>query len=154
MNHSTVYLTCGLSWNNYGAIGSDPRLDNFFEWDLSYAGLQAGIDIKFIEAQDFSIAFSGSFGAEYLVSGTQIINNQAYDIRNSDEYNPVNFMLWGGALGSYELSRKSAVCFQYQLGYSLFDLQRSANDNEHLKLLAHQFSLGFLVNISNVYCPF
>ena len=154
MNYSTVYLTLGASWNNYGAIGSDSRLDNFFEWDVSYAGLQAGLDIKFIEANDFSIAFSGAIGAEYLVSGTQVINNQAYDIRNSDEYNPLNFMLWAGALASYELSKKSAICFQYQLGYSLFNLQNSANDNEYLKLLAHQFSIGFLINLSNVYCPF
>ena len=154
MNHGSVYLTCGASWNNYGAIGSDPGLDNFFEWDLSYAGLRAGMDIRFLEINDFSVAFSGTLGAEYLVSGTQVINNQAYDIRNSDEYDPLNFMLWGGALASYELSRKSAICFQYQFGYSLFDLQRTANDNETLRLMAHQFSLGFLINISNVYCPF
>ncbi len=154
MNYSTLYFTYGASWNNYGAIGSDARLDNFFEWDLSYAGLRAGLDAKFIESRDFSIAFSGSIGAEYLVRGTQVINNQAYNIRESDEYNPLNFMLWGGALACYELNRKSAISFQYQFGYSVFNTQSSGNDNEHLKLMAHQFSLGFLINISNVYCPF
>jgi hypothetical protein len=154
MNHGTIYFTYGASWNNYGAVGSDARLDNFFEWDLSYAGLRAGLDLKFMEVQDFSLSFSGSIGAEYLVRGTQIINNQAYDIRKSDEYNPLNFMVWGGTLASYELSRKTAICFQYQLGYSLFNLQSAGNDNEQLNLLAHQFSIGFLINISNVYCPF
>ena len=83
-----------------------------------------------------------------------MINNQAYDIRKSDEYNPLNFMIWPGVLASYELSRKSAISFQYQLGYSLNNLQKSANDNEQLRLLAHQFSIGFLINLSNVYCPF
>ena len=154
MNRSSLYFTCGATWNNYGAIGSDPTLDNFFEWDVSYAGLQAGLDIKFLEVNDFSLAFSGTLGAEYLVSGTQVINNQAYDIRNSDEYQPLNFMMWAGALASYELSRKSAICFQYQFGYSLFNLQNAGNDTEYLKLRAHQFSIGFLINLSNVYCPF
>ena len=150
----SLYFTYGVSWNNYGAIGSDSRLDNFFEWDLTYVGLQTGLDIRFLKADDFSMAFSGSIGAEYLIRGTQVINNQAYDIRNSDEYNPLNFMIWGGALASYELSRKSAISFQYQLGYSILNLQKSANDNEQLRLLAHQFSIGFLINLSNVYCPF
>ncbi len=154
MNHGTLFFTYGASWNNYGAIGSDPRLDNFFEWDLTYAGLRTGLDLKFLEAQDFSLSFSGNIGAEYLIRGTQVINNQAYDIRNSDEYNPLNFMLWAGPLASYELSRKSAICFQYQFGYSLLNAQGSGNDNEQLNLIAHQFSIGFLINITNVYCPF
>lgn len=154
MNHGTLYFTYGASWNNYGAIGSDARLDNFFEWDLTYAGLRAGLDVKFMEVQDFSLSLSGSIGAEYLVRGTQVINNQAYDIRKSDEYNPLNFMVWAGPLASLELSRKTAICFQYQLGYSAFNLQSAGNDNEQLNILAHQFSIGFLINISNVYCPF
>lgn len=154
MNHGSLFFTYGASWNNYGAIGSDPRLNNFFEWDLTYAGLNTGLDIKFLEAQDFSISFSGNIGAEYLIRGTQVINNQTFDIRNSDEYNSLNLMLWAGTLASYELSRKSAICFQYQFGYSLLNSQGSGNDNEHLKLLAHQFSIGFLINITNVYCPF
>ncbi len=154
MNHGSLFFTYGASWNNYGAIGSDPVLNNFFEWDITYAGLHTGLDIKFLEAQDFSISFSGNIGAEYLIRGNQVINNQTYDIRNSDEYNSLNLMLWAGTLASYELSRKSAICFQYQFGYSLLNSQGSGNDNEHLKLLAHQFSIGFLINITNVYCPF
>ncbi len=154
MNHGTLFFTYGASWNNYGAIGSDPRLDNFFEWDLSYLGLRAGLDAKFLEAHNFSLSFSGSIGAEYLVRGIQVINNQTYNIRNTEEYDPLNFMVWGGTLASFELSRKSAICFQYQLGYSAFNAQRAGNDNEQLRILAHQFSLGFLINISNVYCPF
>lgn len=155
MTHGgSLYFTYGASWNNYGAIGSDPRLDNFFEWDLSYAGLQTGLDLRFLQAEYFSLAFSGNIGAEYLVRGTQVINDQAYDIRQSDEYNPLNLMMWGGLLASYELSRKSAICFQYQLGYSLLNAQSAGHDNEQLKLLAHQFSIGFLINLSNVYCPF
>jgi len=154
MNDGSLYFTCVASWNNYGTIGSDPRLDNFFEWDVSYAGLQAGLDITFFQMDDFTAAFSGSLGAEYLISGTQTINNQAFDIRNSDEYNPLNFMAWGGILSSYALSKKTAICFQYQFGYSLFNLQNSGNDNEFLKLSAHQFSIGLLINLTNIYCPF
>ncbi len=150
----SLYFTYGVSWNKYGAIGSDPRLDNFFEWDLTYAGLRSGLDLRFLQAEDFSLAFSGNIGAEYLIRGTQVINDQAFDIRNSDEYNPLNLMMWGGILASYELSRKSAIAFQYQVGYSLLNSQSSGNDNEQLKLLAHQFSIGFLINLSNVYCPF
>ena len=154
MNHGSLFFTYGASWNNYGAIGSDPHLNNFFEWDLTYVGLRTGLDIKFLEAQDFSISFSGNIGAEYLIRGTQVINNQTFDIRGSDEYNSLYLMIWAGPLASYELSRKSAICFQYQFGYSLLNSQGSGNDNEHLKLLAHQFSIGFLINITNVYCPF
>lgn len=154
LNYSTLYFTYGASWNNYGAIGSDQRLDNFFEWDLTFAGLRAGLDAKFIEADDFSLSFSGSLGAEYLIRGTQVINNQAYDLRSSEEFNPLNFMVWGGLLASYELSHKAAISFQYQLGYSILNAQSPGNDNETLKLLAHQFSIGFLINLSNVYCPF
>ncbi len=154
MDRGSLFFTYDASWNNYGAIGSDPRLDNFFEWDLTYAGLRAGLDAKFLEIHDFSASFSGNIGMEYLVRGTQVINNQAYDIRKSEEYNPLNLMLWVGPMVSYELSRKSAICFQYQLGYSLLNAQGAGNDNEQLRLLAHQFSIGFLINITNVYCPF
>ena len=45
----SLYFTYGASWNNYGAIGSDARLDNFFEWDLTYIGLQTGLDIGFLK---------------------------------------------------------------------------------------------------------
>ena len=153
-NYETIFLTFGGSINNYGAVGSDPRLDNYFEWDLTYAGIQGGVDIKFLNGDDFSLSFSGNIGAEYLIRGSQIINNQIYNIHQSDEYNPLNINALAGLMGSFKLSHKSAIAMYYTFGRSLLNSQGAGNDNEKLNLQYHQISIGYLVNISNVFCPF
>jgi len=56
----TLFISIGATLSGYGAVGSDRTLDNYFEWDVTYLGINAGLDIKLFQTCDFTFYFKGS----------------------------------------------------------------------------------------------
>lgn len=153
LNHNqTLFLRIGGIYNEYGAIGSDRVLDNFFEWEVSYLGLETGLDYRLFRLRDFSFYLKGSVAAEFLIQGTQTINNQVFNLAGEDEFNSYNFFLRGGLMMTYPISRNTLVTAGYNYGVTT---QISNNDNEEtLNFKAHQFGFGLIINLPNCNCPF
>ena len=76
----SLYLSLGATYNNYGAIGSESSVDNYFEWDVSYLGLKAGLGIKLFQLRDLTFFANTSIATEFLIRGTQTINNDVYNL--------------------------------------------------------------------------
>ena len=85
-NRKTVFLAAGLSYNNYGAIGSESSVDNFFEWDVSYLGVKAGLDIRLFQLQDLSFFASVSVASEFLIRGNQTINTDVFNLVGEEDH--------------------------------------------------------------------
>lgn len=150
----TLFLLIGMSYSDYGAIGSDPVLDNYFEWDASYLGLQSGLDLRIFQIRDFSFFLKARLTFEHLIRGTQTLNNQVYDLVGEDEFNNDIFFIKGGIGVQYPISRNTVVFANYFYGKTALVDQSKSLDQETLKLINHQLGIGLIINLPNCNCPF
>ncbi|MDO5968805.1 outer membrane beta-barrel protein [Flavivirga aquimarina] len=148
----TLFLSIGASYAGYGAIGSDNRLDNYFEWDVSYLGLNAGLDIRLFQLRDFTFYAKGGIATEFLIRGNQTINNQVYNLVGEDEFNNTIFSLKGSFGVQYPISNNTAIFANYTYGKTV--LLNSGISAEKLNLNTHQFGIGFIINLPNCDCDF
>ena len=148
----TLFLALGVSYNNYGAIGSESSVDNFFEWDVSYLGMKAGLDYRLFQLRDLSFYLKGSVASEFLIRGNQTINNDVYNLVGEEEFNNNIFFLRAGIGIQYPISNNTAIYAGYSYGKSV--LISSGENAEKLKLNAHEFGIGFIINLPNCFCDF
>ncbi|WP_178987857.1 outer membrane beta-barrel protein [Winogradskyella schleiferi] len=148
----TLFLSVGASYNSYGAIGSESSIDNYFEWDVSYLGLKAGLGIRLFQLRDLTFLANASIASEFLIRGTQTINNDVYNLVGEKEFNNQIFFVRGGIEMQYPVSRSTAIFVGYTYGKSV--LISSGENSETLKLNAHQFGLGFIINLPRCYCSY
>ena len=148
----TLFLSLGASYNSYGAIGSESSVDNFFEWDVSYLGINAGIDLRLFQLQNLSFYGKFSIASEFLIRGNQTINNDVFNLVGEQEFNNNIFFIRGGISMLYPISNSTAISANYTYGKSV--LINSGINAEKLNLGAHQFGLGFIINLPNCFCEF
>ncbi|MBR9914564.1 MAG: hypothetical protein GYB32_07010 [Algicola sp.] len=153
-NNETLFFSLGANYNGYGAIGSDRTLDNFFEWDVTYVGFQAGLDYRLFRLRDFSFYLKGSASAEFLIQGNQTINNQVFNLVGEEEFNNHIFFVRGGLMMTYPISRNTLITANYSLGKTVLLDKGNATDQEELRLTAHQFGFGIIISLPNCNCPF
>mgnify|MGYP003870879537 CR=1 FL=1 len=149
---NTLFLSLGASYTNYGAIGSEPSLDNYFEWDVSSLGVKAELGIKIIELGDLTFLGNVSMASEFLIRGNQTINNNVFNLVGEEEFNNNIFFIRGGIEMQYPLSRNTAIFAGYTYGKSV--LLSTPDIGETLKLSAHQFGIGFIVNLPRCNCDY
>lgn len=142
-------LNAGATYNSYGATGSDPALNNFFDWDVDYLGLGLALDYVVNAGSELEVFIKGGFSAEWMVQGTQRINNQVFDIRKTEEFDDTAYFFRGGGGASYPISDRSRLYIEYSYGQSL-----ALNDNNNsqvteLKINTHMIGLGIQIDITN-----
>jgi len=139
-----LFLNVIGNYNTYGAIGSDGALDNFFEWDITYLGISAGFDFEFYKPGNFTFYIKATAASEFLIQGTQTLNNQVFNLPGEDDFDTPIYFFRGGLGVQYRLSEKLSVFTQYRYGIAgtFKDIQGD------LKINAHNFGLGLLVNLS------
>lgn len=150
----TFFFSVGAIYSGYGAIGSDRTLDNYYEWDVSYLGLEVGLDYRLFRLRDFSFYLKGSVASEFLIQGTQTINNQVFNLVGEEEFNSYNFFLRGGLLMTYPISRNTFITANYTYGITQQLNSGNAQDQEELNFNAHQIGIGFIINLPNCNCTF
>lgn len=149
---NTLFWSLGASYNSYGAIGSESSVDNYFEWDVSYLGVKAGLDIKLFELRDLTFLANVSVASEFLIRGNQTINNDVFNLVGEEEFNNNILFFRGGLEMQYPISRSTAIFVRYSYGTSV--LISSGKNAEKLNLNAHQFGLGFIINLPKCFCSY
>ena len=147
-------LTAGVTYNSYGAIGSDPILDNRYEWDVTYVGVNVGIDYKLFELRELKFSFKTTLGSEFLVQGSQTLNNQVYNLVKEKEFNQSFFMVNGGFAVQYPINNKASIYGQYMAGKSFTAFQENTIDSEELNFFHHGFGIGIIIKLPNINCSF
>jgi opacity protein-like surface antigen len=149
-----LYVILGAMLNNYGAVASDALRDNFFEWDVTYAGLQTGLHYTFARSKDFQFFVRPTATLEYLVRGTQTLNNQVFDLSGEDEFD--NFLVVPrlGVGVQYPISNKAALYLQYSYGRSFSLVNSNPNDNEKLNINMHNIGIGMVIQLPGCNCAF
>ena len=94
--YKNLYGHLNTSYNSYGSVGSDLLLNNYFEWDISYVGIGAGLDYEIYKPGNFTFYIKGLVNAEFLIQGTQVLNNQTYNLVKESDFDPAIINLRGG----------------------------------------------------------
>jgi hypothetical protein len=144
----------GLSYNGYGARGSDETTGNYFDWDVNYLGLDLGIDYEFYKKRfaynsmsDLAVYVKASVTPELLVSGTQTINSKVFNLVGEEQFKYPLIFVRGGCGVSYTITRVLTVYFEY-MGGKGFPLKfGDSDDAEKLRINGHNFSVGLLVDL-------
>lgn len=139
---------------NYGAVASDALLDNYFEWDITYAGIQTGLSYSFAQSRSFQFFVKPTVSLEYLVRGTQTLNNQVFDLSGEDEFNNL-LLVPRMALGvQYPISNKAAISLNYSFGRTYSLVNSSPEDNEKLSINMHNIGIGIVIQLPGCNCAF
>lgn len=148
----TLFISVGATLSGYGAVGSDRTLDNYFEWDVTYLGINAGLEIRLFQTRDFTFYLKGSIAEEFLIRGNQTINKQVFDLVGEEEFNNNIFFVRGSLGMQYPISRNTALFANYTYGKTM--LLNSGKNEETLKLNTHQFGIGFIISLPSCNCDF
>ena len=149
---SPVHVSFGGEYNKLAATSSDPALGNYLEWDASFAGANLGVDYEFFKPSanrnvdvGFSFYLKGAVAADFMISGTRKLNNQATDLTGVEEFDKPLYFIRGGIGGNYYISRTFIVYAQYMFGRS--SLFGDYTDQEQLRFLTHTISIGLGINL-------
>jgi len=139
---------------NYGAVASDALLDNYFEWDITYAGIQTGISYSFARSKAFQFFVKPTISLEYLIRGSQTLNNQVFDLSGENEFDNLIIVPRVGLGLQYPISNKAALFLNYNFGRSYSLVNSSPEDNEKLSINMHNIGIGIVIQLPGCNCAF
>ncbi len=149
-----VTITVGGVLDTYGAKASDALLDNYFEWEVSYAGIQTGLFYYFARSRAFQFYIRPTVSFEYLVRGTQTLNNQVFDLSGEDEFDNLLLVPRMGIGIQYPISNKAALYLNYAYGRSFSLAKTRPEDNEKLNINTHSVGIGIVIQLPGCHCAF
>jgi len=155
---SKLYLLSGISYNKYGAKGSDQALGNYYDWEVNYVGVRVGVGYEFFKTKSFfnfpyvngnpGITFSiqASVASDFLVKGTQKINNEVYNLIGVEQFDSPFLFALGGIGINYYPTKEISIYLQYNggKGFSIFS---DSSDQEKLNYITHTISLGIAISL-------
>jgi hypothetical protein len=147
-----LHVSVEALYNPYFIQGSDKQLGNFFEYDLNCLGTEILFDYEFLkpylgrnDRQGFSFSVLAGGMADFLVKGTQRINDQVYDLIGKEEFDKPAVFLKTGAMVNYYLSKNYIVFARYRFGRSF--LIGNYKDQEQLRYTTHNLNVGLTINL-------
>jgi hypothetical protein len=145
-----LHVLVGVNYNSYGAIGSDNTLGNFMEWQTSYVGPYVGLDFKVFNIKKMQFYVKSTFSLEFIVQGTQTLNNTVYNLVNADDFDKTNLFFRGGVVVDYPISKTTKFFIQYMGGKSKQLRDAVTNpDQEKLRLVTRNIGFGLLINLKS-----
>jgi len=145
-----LHVLGGINYNSYGAIGSDNTLGNFMEWQTSYIGTYIGFDFKVFNIKKMQFYIKSTLSLEFIIQGTQTLNNTVYNLVNANNFDKTNLFLRGGVVVDYPISKSTKFFIQYMGGKSKQLRDGVVNSNsEKLRLVTRNIGFGLLINLKS-----
>jgi len=141
-----VQFTGTLNWHRYGAVGSDDTVNNYFNWDTSYVGVQLGLDATLVTSGLFSWHLQGSAGPEFLIQGSQTLNNQVFDLSDTEDFDTPILLFRVGTHFEYEVSDILSLALSYHYGSTT---AIGSDSTEELSYNAHQIGARMYFRIGS-----
>jgi len=146
---NNLFTDLGIGYNRYGSSGSDSSIDLIYSWDVTYLGINLGLDYEFYRPGNFTLYVKGTASPEFLIRGTQTLNDQVFDLVGEDDFNSPIFFFRGGLGVQYKISGQTSAYIQYMGGKSY----HFNNDSEKLNVISHNIGFGVLISLSKRRYP-
>jgi hypothetical protein len=150
--NSAWHLSFEISNSNYGSTISDQNLGNYSEWDVSYLGLNLGVDYEFFkpeihkaDREGFSFYLKGIAATEFFLFGKQNLNSQVFDLKGVEEFDQPLFFLKAGTGLNYYITKNHVAFVQYIFGRSI--LLGDHSGEEKLNYNTHTISIGYAIKL-------
>lgn len=145
-----LHISLGASYAGYGAIGSDDTVGNYMEWDINYVEFNTGLDYELFKIKETTFYLKGTASMGFLLQGTQTINNRVIDLKGQDNFDKTVFDFRAGFGFLQPISYNLSFYAQYMHGKSFTLKEGTAvtSDQEELRYVSDNVSLGLLINIS------
>ncbi len=138
-----MHLNAGVGYNRYGSSGSDVVLDNYYSWEVTYVGVNLGLDYVFYRNRSLMVYVKALGSPEFLIHGTQNLNNHVYSLRGEEDFeSPIVFVRLGLG-GQFAISDEASVFVQYMGGKSFSFSGNAAK----LNIIAHNVGFGILFKL-------
>ena len=159
IRRTSFYFLSGISYNKYGAEGSDDILGNYYDWELNYIGVRIGGGYEFFKGnsflnirnsnteQGFTFFVQTDVTPEFLVQGTQTINRDVYNLKGVEQFDKPFLAVNGGIGVIYYASKTVSVYAQYMGGMSFSVFNSESSSNENLDFIIHTISLGLSISL-------
>jgi len=148
----------GLALTAYGAEGSIDFPSVYYKWEYTTVALSGGLNYNVFQTRfsfnsliDFSFYLLAGTTLEYVVSGTQAINSQVYNLFGTEQFNQPFVFAKGGLGVRYSLSRVFSLFLQYSGGRGWPVIVVPVDDNEKIRINAHQLGFGIIFNMPEGY---
>ena len=160
INSTSWYFMSSLSYNNYRATGSDNLVNNYYAWDVNYVGIDVGMGYEFFKHNYLNFRQTGaqsgitvsifvSGGPDFLVQGTQTINNEIFDLIEIEQFDKP-FLYVNGGLGiKYYASKTVSANVKFEGGKSFSVFKSDSDDNEKLNYNIYTISVGIAISLLN-----
>ena len=142
-----IYLFGSVNYDGYGATGNVGTQNNLIRWNLDYLGIEAGLDLTLIHLKNASFYLKASGSAATLLSGSQLFNNELFDLKNQEDFEE-KLIHWSGGFGiSYRITNELSAFSEYRQGRSnsLINPSNYPADKEQLKIFSQQISIGLRI---------
>lgn len=147
-------FSAGMSYSGYVSRGSDDITGNFYDWDANYLGIDLGADYEVIKKKftsasmsELSVYLKATVSPEILVHGTQVINEQVYNLVGVEQFKYPFFFARGGAGISYSVSRMIGIYGEILAGYGFPVKIGDKEDLEKLRIINANIGFGVIVNL-------
>jgi len=141
--HSKMFMNVGLGYNKYGSSGSDAVLNNYYKWNVTYLGLNIGVDYLVYRNRSIMVFAKASASPEFLIYGQQTLNNQVFNLVGEEDFESPIFFFRGGLACQFQISDEASVFLQYMGGKS-YNFNGSS---EKLNIIAHNIGFGLIFNL-------
>ena len=134
-----------IGYFGYGATGSDHTLEGILDWNINYLEVSGGLDYSLYAIKKTEFYLKGMLSTGFFIQGTQSLNNEIINLKNTDDFNKTMISFKTGAGVLHPVSKELSFYVQYLFGKSV----NQANDNESLKIKSHNVGFGVLIELFN-----
>jgi hypothetical protein len=138
-----MFMDAGFAINRYGSSGSDVLLDNYYSWDVTYVGINLGLDYVFFRNNNVQFYGKATISPEFLIHGTQDLNSHKFNLVGEEDFDAPILFCRLGVGAQFQISEVSAAFVQYMGGKS-YGLK---GEPEKLNIICHNIGFGLLFNL-------
>ena len=141
-------FTAGLSYAEFGALGSDPAVSNFLNYSLSYIQFSAGGECEIYSYNDkLNIYAKANFSVSQMMTGSQVANNEVHSLVGHEDFGPVLLSGYAGLKLSMPLNERVDIYAHTMAGINDPAGVIRTEDVERLRIKGVNVAFGIVVDI-------
>lgn len=147
----SLHFYFGVQYSAHGSLGSDTKTKNFMAWNMQYAGVETGLDLKLFRIHKAIFYLKTGGSASLLVRGYQILNAEVLNLKNHNDFQQPLIMYNAGVMIALPLSKQLRLYANYSSAKSLSLITNSSDlpSQETLFIKSDYLSFGLRVNLSS-----
>lgn len=146
-----VFLNGDIIYNTYNSFGSDELFGNSYSWQAEYLGLSAGIEGEVWKSKGYTLLIRGDLDPQFMTKGSQMINEQAYDLKGAEQFDKP-FLFYRGGLG-FNFCAETNLGISLKYMYGIGTPIGGSGGGESLRIKTSTISIGVLWSFRKcTYC--